>query len=272
MYTAVARLLCRFCGGHYVSAWRLIFSCIHTDAVVSACGPTCHCSEHQPVLNDFYMQKFYISAISITLFAMLYGCSDDASMARTSDQKNAGSAKINLSNVEKPIALKELFIGMNIKKVKGAKKLSNQAYMFDFDYFGSKRTFLASTNENGDIYEYKAVMDGSFDLLKIALEEKLTTDNSKSVIFDCKTSILKPDSSAEITTQSCKVSGKLEILTIEEMKVQPTEKYAGRSQLPTVVFSIKLEGTVLAAEVRSAEENARAKSKRADDTLRKKDI
>lgn len=161
---------------------------------------------------------------------------------------------------------------MNIKKIKGAKKLSNQAYMFDFDYFGSKRTFLASINEHGDVYQYKAVMNGSFDLLKIALEEKLTTENSKSVIFDCKTTILKPDSSAEITTQSCKVSGKSEVLTIEEMKMQPTEKYAGLSRLPTVIFSIKLEGTVLGAEARSAEENARAESKRADDTLRKKDI
>ncbi len=218
------------------------------------------------------MQKYYISALSIALFALLCGCSDDASMARKSDQNNTNSEKINPSNVEKPIALKELFIGMNIKKIKGAKKLSNQAYMFEFDYFGSKRTFMASTNDNGDIYQYKAVMSGPFDLLKIALEEKLTTENSKSVIFDCKTSILKPDSSAEITTQSCKVSGKTEILTIEEMKMQPTEKYAGLSRLPTVILSIKLEGTVLGAEARSAEENARAEIKRANEKLMKKDI
>ena len=218
------------------------------------------------------MQKFYISAISVALFALLSGCSDDASMATTSDQNNAGSAKINPSNVEKPIALKELFIGMNIKNIKGAKKLSNQAYMFDLDYFGSKRSFLASTNENGVIYQYKSTLDGSFDLLKGALEEKLAADNSKSVVFDCKTSILKPDSSAEINTRSCKISGKSEILTIEEMKMQPTEKYAGPSRLPTVILSIKLEGTVLGAEARSTEEKAREESKRADDKLRKKDI
>ena len=161
---------------------------------------------------------------------------------------------------------------MNIKNIKGAKKLSNQAYMFDLDYFGSKRSFLASTNENGVIYQYKAVLNGSFDLLKNALEEKLTADNSKSVVFDCKTSILKPDSSAEINTRSCNISGKSEILTIEEMKMQPTEKYAGLSRLPTVILSIKLEGTVLGAEARSTEEKAREESKRADDKLRKKDI
>ena len=218
------------------------------------------------------MQKYYISALSIALFALLCGCSDDASMARKSDQNNTNSEKINPSNVEKPIALKELFIGMNIKNIKGAKKLSNQAYMFDFDYFGSKRSFLASTNENGVIYQYKAVLNGSFDLLKNALEEKLTADNSKSVVFDCKTSILKPDSSAEINTRSCNISGKSEILTIEEMKMQPTEKYAGLSRLPTVILSIKLEGTVLGAEARSTEEKAREESKRADDKLRKKDI
>ena len=218
------------------------------------------------------MQKFYISAISISLFTLLPGCSDGSSMATTSDQKKAEPAKIYTSNVEKPIALKELFIGMNIKNIKGAKKLSNQAYMFDLDYFGSKRSFLASTNENGVIYQYKAVLNGSFDLLKNALEEKLTADNSKSVVFDCKTSILKPDSSAEINTRSCNISGKSEILTIEEMKMQPTEKYAGLSRLPTVILSIKLEGTVLGAEARSTEEKTRAENKRADDTKRKKDI
>ena len=109
-------------------------------------------------------------------------------------------------------------------------------------------------------------------MLKNALEEKLTADNSKSVVFDCKTSILKPDSSAEINTRSCNISGKSEILTIEEMKMQPTEKYAGLSRLPTVILSIKLEGTVLGAEARSTEEKAREESKRADDKLRKKDI
>ena len=56
------------------------------------------------------------------------------------------------------------------------------------------------------------------------------------------------------------------------MKMQPTEKYAGLSRLPTVILSIKLEGTVLGAEARFAEENARAESKRANEKLMKKDI
>lgn len=187
------------------------------------------------------MPKLQFTIIAITF--LISGCSDDVSKNRAAESEKLDVPALNHSIVDKPIALKNLIIGMNIKEIKSAKKYSNQAYMFDFEYFGGKRVFRVATNEKGVIYRYEATLDGSFDALKSALEEKLTADNGRAVAFECNANSVKPDSSAEISTRSCRISGQSDALVIEEMKMQPTAKYAGLPQLPTVILSIKLEGT-----------------------------
>lgn len=214
--------------------------------------------------------NFLVSAIAC--LALIASCSDDASNVKKSNSEKLDNLVSIHSGVDRPIALKDLTIGMNIKKIKGAKKYYDKAYMFDFDYFGGKEVFRASTNDEGVIYRYEANLNGSFDALKSALEEKFTADNGRSIIFDCKKNIIKPDSSAEIGRRACRITSQSEILIIEEMKMQPTAKYAGLNQLPTVIVSIKLEGTLIAADARTTEENINVERQKANDAQRKKDI
>lgn len=215
-------------------------------------------------MNNIY--KVTLLFISTVIFA---GCSNENSDTEIYNEKTEDSI---YSNVEKNLSLKDFFIGMDIKKIKKTNKISDKSYIFESDYFGSKRDFRVSTNEKGEIYKYDVILDGSFDMLKGALEEKLTAENGKSVKFKCATSITKPDKSAEIVIQECKIFGKSEILKIQETKIQPTEKIYGLDKLPTVVISIELEGTTLSAEVRNSEENLRKKIEKEKDLLRKKDL
>ncbi len=213
------------------------------------------------------------SVTYIFAFAVLsVGCSDRHSSVAASGSPDGIASKITQSKVDKPINLKEVTVGMSISKVKGAKQLTDQAYMFNFDYFGGKRVFLVKTDKDGLIYEYKATLDGSFDSLKKSLEEKLAADNGKPIVFDCETTAFKPDDSADINTRECKVSGEFDALTIKEITVQPTAKVFGATQIPTVVLSIELEGTALAAREQAAKEKERIERGRAIDAIRKKDI
>jgi hypothetical protein len=229
-------------------------------------------NNHHDLLVMFSNRSRFCTATLSAFVALFAGCSDGQPKPGMLPSSEKLAAKINQSKVDKPLALKDLTIGVNIAKVKGAKKISDQAYMFDLAYFGSTRSFLASTDKSGNIYEYTATLDGSFESLKSALEEKLTADNSKPIVFDCEATDFRPDSSAQIRNRLCRVSGQSDVLTIKEMSMQPTAKVAGMSQLPTVIVSIKLEGTVLAAESRSTDELARTERERAKNALRKKDI
>lgn len=176
------------------------------------------------------------------------------------------------SAVDKPMALKELVIGMDISKIKNAREVTSQTYIFDMEYYGSKRTFVAKVNKGGQATMFKTTVDGTLDQLQSALEEKLSADNAKPVAFDCKTNAFKPDSSADISIKTCKVVGPTETLKIEESRMEPTAKLSGLPQLATVVISVDLEGTQLAAEARAAEEKSKADIQRAEHAVKKKDL
>lgn len=214
------------------------------------------------------MTRLFLAAC-VPLILGIAACSDSGGSA----QQTADAAAAALhSTVEKPLALKDLVVGKNIKSIKGAKKLSASAYMFEADYFGERPSFMATVSDAGQIYEYATTLQGSFDTLKSGLEDKLTADNGKRVSFDCSTRSFKPDSSAEIRTKSCKVSGQAETLTIEEMRMQPTEKVAGLTVLPTVVVSLKLQGTVIAAQVKDAQDKVQAEQARSRAARQKSDL
>jgi hypothetical protein len=189
------------------------------------------------------MLKFSSLILLAPLSFVLSSCSDSASI------EAPAAAAANKSFVDKPIALKDLVIGTNISKIKNAKKISGQTYMFDMEYYGGKRTFMASVNDKGDVFNF-----------------------NKPVAFDCKSNTFKPDSSADISIKTCKVAGPSESLKIEEMRMQPTAKVAGLNQLPTVVLSVELEGTQLAADVNAAQEKAKGDARRSQDTARKQDL
>ncbi|CAN7738334.1 hypothetical protein LJR118_006563 [Acidovorax sp. LjRoot118] len=212
------------------------------------------------------MLKFSSLILLAPLSFVLSSCSDSATI------EAPAAAAANKSFVDKHIALKDLAIGMNISKIKNAKKISGQTYMFDMEYYGGKRNFMASVNDKGEVFNFKTTVDGSFNALQSALEEKLTADNAKPVAFDCKSNTFKPDSSADISIKTCKVAGPSESLKIEEMRMQPTAKVAGLNQLPTVVLSVELEGTQLAADVNAAQEKAKGDARRSQDTARKQDL
>lgn len=102
------------------------------------------------------MNNLNTSLLTTVLAVFASGCSDERTTA------NAFSvAEAKTSKVEKTISLKNLVIGMDIKSIKDAKLISSHNYMFNLDYFGKNRTFIASTNENGLIYKYQATLDGS---------------------------------------------------------------------------------------------------------------
>lgn len=210
------------------------------------------------------MKVRFLAACSLMVLG-IGGCSDSGGSAQ--QQANAAAAALQ-SNVERPIALKDLVIGANIKLFKGAKKLTSSAYMFDYPYFGEPRPFMATVNDGGQVYEYKTTMGGSFENLRTGLEDKLTADNSKRVSFDCSTRKFKPDSNAEIHTKTCKVSGPAETLTIEEMRMQPT----ARTELPTVVVSLKLVGTAIAAQAKDAEDKLLLDNARTREAKQKSDL
>ncbi len=218
------------------------------------------------------MQEFIRPSI---LFAcslcFLTACSDEATQPNKKQEQITPAAP-DQAKVQKAISLKDLAIGKDVKKLKNARNFSANAYMFDSDYFGEKRSFIANTNDKGEIYKYKTTFNGPLDELKTALEEKLTSENGTIVQFKCTTKIIKPDSSAEISTRTCEIKGQSDSLMIEESKIQPTEKYAGLPRMPTVITSLTLEGTVLSAESRAAEEKKKADKQRANEALRKKDI
>ena len=221
------------------------------------------------------MQEFIRPSI---LFAcslcFLTACSDETTQSNKKQEQTtpATPATPDQAKVQKAISLKDLVIGKDVKKLKNAKNFSANAYMFNYDYFGEKRSFVANTNDKGEIYKYKTTFNGSLDELKTALEEKLTSENGTTVKFKCTTKSIKPDSSAEISTRTCEIKGQSDSLMIEESKIQPTEKYAGLPRVPTVITSLTLEGTVLSAESRAAEEKKKADKQRANEALRKKDI
>lgn len=207
------------------------------------------------------MNKLNISNISIVLTILVSGCSDGEPPAPASTSK-----------VDNPILLKSLAIGTNINSISNAKKFGNRDYMFDYDYFGKSRNFRVTTNDKGLIYKYETTLDGSIYTLQSALEEKLTADNGKPIIFNCNTKNIEPDSSATLTYITCKVSGKTEELTIKETTMQPKVKYAGLAQLPTTVLSITLEGTALSAEVKSADDKAKIERERVETKHKRNDL
>ncbi len=170
------------------------------------------------------------------------------------------------------MALKDLVIGMDISKIKNAREVASQTYMIDMEYYGRKRTFVATVNKGGQTTMFKTTVDGTLDQLQSALEEKLSADNAKPVAFDCKTNAFKPDSSVDISIKTCKVVGPTETLKIEESRMQPTAKLSGLPQLATVVISVELEGTQLAAEAKAAEEKSKADIQRAEHAVKKKDL
>lgn len=214
-------------------------------------------------LNTF---NFY-RAVLLAFVTLAAGCSEEES---TAVKPNSAYALQN--QVDKPIDLKQLIVGTSVKKIKGARQVTEDTYFFDFEYFGRVQSFRATVNKEGNIFKYEAELDGSFDSLMSSLEEKLTADNNRPIVFACENTAVKPDSSAEIRHRRCKVVGKTDALTITEMTMQPAAKFAGSSQVPTVITSIELKGSALAAQAQALENAARIESKRIDDARRKKDI
>ena len=127
------------------------------------------------------MQEFIRPSI---LFAcslcFLTACSDETTQSNKK-QEQITPATPDQAKVQKAISLKDLVIGKDVKKLKNAKNFSANAYMFNYDYFGEKRSFVANTNDKGEIYKYKTTFNGSLDELKTALEEKLTSENGTTV-------------------------------------------------------------------------------------------
>ena len=144
--------------------------------------------------------------------------------------------------VNNDLKLKELSTGVNINTLKkfGLKKLSNTESYFDYQYFGSKAITNVNYAKDGTIYEYKMLLDEPLDKIKSALEAKLSEENGRPVKFLCKTEKYKPDSSAEITDEKCRVENGKQSMVINQFTMQPTEKYMGLPRLPKISLSIQL--------------------------------
>lgn len=214
------------------------------------------------------MNKTTVPLASLFTLAALLGCTDN-----TSSQATVAQAKTpTVIPLEKSITLKDLAIGKPIKSIKAAKKFSDNMYMFDYEYFGERRSIRATTNDAGLITKYEITFGRGFDSLKSALEEKLSADNARQAIFECSSNKIKPDSSAKLETRVCKIASQNEVLKISETKMQPTAKVAGIPQLPTVITSIELVGIIINTEAEVEKKKAADTKQREIENKRKSDI
>lgn len=214
------------------------------------------------------MNKKIAVCISASATLLIIGCTESPNTGTP----NIESAAPKVPPLEKTIMLKDLAIGKPIKSIKGAKEYSSKMYMFDYEYFGEKRTFNVSTNDAGLITKYQTRFSSGSESLKSAIEEKLSTENGRPVKFSCDGSKFSPDSSADMEIKTCKIDSLNEVLTITETRMQPTAKYAGLPQLPSVVTSIELVGTVLNSEAEAAKKKADEIKAKAAEAKRKSDV
>jgi len=250
-----------------------LIKCKGCGSEISSSATTCpKCDVKIAAKSTSLGQVFGIFILAIVIVSVLGGVFKGDGKVR--DESKVTNI-IQPSTVDTPLSLKDLALGINFTslKIKPSGKLSDGQIMFNYDYFGSSRSVLASTNSAGIIYSYKLPLGGDFREVKAAIEEKYSAENNRPIRFNCNVDkITSADGSANITSSDCKLSRGTEILTVKESIIEKNSSSA-RYELPVATSTtIELIDTKIAQEVKAKIEAEAAEKARKINENKKKDI
>lgn len=177
------------------------------------------------------------------------------------------------NNALKAIFLKDLTTGIKYNKKTLPKSVTAAGALYE--YFGKERPINIQTNVENVIISIELITNGSFHQLKQALEEKLATDNGRSVQFSCSTKSYSASTGGiDWAKEECRIANDSQRLTLTE--IRPTSRRpADVSEVTWYQMntgSLLLEHTALAQKDKSDKEAATAEKSRTATARAKKDI
>lgn len=256
-----------------------LIKCKECGSEISSSATTCpKCEVKIATKSTSLGQVLGVFILAIVIVSVFGGIFKGDGKVRDDIKVGDDGKVINISQpstVDTPLTLKDLALGINFTslKIKPTGKLSNNKIMFNYDYFGSSRSVLASTDSAGIIYSYEFTLGGDFREVKAAIEEKYSRENNRPIKFNCNVDkITSADGSANITSSDCKLSRGAEILTVNERIIEKNSSSA-RYELPVATsVSIVLVDTKIAQEVKAKIEAEATEKARKINENKKKDI
>lgn len=202
---------------------------------------------------------------------------NEQSTNKHTGKRESKSGKLN-NESSKPIFIKDLTTGMNSKHKEFSQKLKplgSSLSIGQIQYFGKERSLRYKTTNDGTVYSYEMLVGSDASDIRKAIEEKLSEQNEKQILFSCKEEEYK--AGLNWRAKTCIITSGSQILTVVEKK--PTDIKPDNMSISTWsamhIASLILTDSSIEALAKNEEKNAAEKREeelRREKNKAKKDI